>query len=197
MVGHFGFMAWIYVPSLFLQPWFQLVLATPVQVIIGGPFYRGAYKALRSGSANMDVLISLGTSAAYLYSLYQTITLQPSHGAMGMDEPRLYYETSAVLITLVVMGKLLEALAKGRTSEAIKSLMGLQAENAIVLRDGVEIALPLAQVAAGDLVRVRPGGKIPVDGAVEEGSSAVDESMLTERACPYSRGREIRLRERP
>ncbi|MEK5639389.1 copper-translocating P-type ATPase [Paenibacillus rhizosphaerae] len=184
MVGHFSFTAWIPVPSLFMNPWFQLIVATPVQFIIGGQFYVGAYKALRNWSANMDVLVALGTSAAYFYSLYLTI----ASAAMGMNHSvEMYYETSSILITLILVGKWFEALAKGRSSEAIKSLMGLQAKTALVLRDGKEVSIPVADVAAGDTVIVRPGEKIPVDGRVLEGSSSVDESMLTGESLPVEK----------
>jgi P-type Cu+ transporter len=183
MVTHFSFTSWIWVPDLFMNPWFQLALATPVQFIIGASFYVGAYKALRNGSANMDVLVALGTSAAYFYSLYLTIeNIGKAH-----HELNLYYETSAILITLILLGKLFEALAKGRTSEAIKTLMGLRAKTAIVVRDGEERTVPVDEVAVGDLVLVRPGEKIPVDGEVEEGLSSVDESMLTGESLPVQK----------
>ncbi len=178
MVAHFSFTSWIYLPKLFMEPWFQLLLATPVQFYVGKQFYVGAFKALRSGSANMDVLVALGTSAAYFYSLYLTIDWYVASG-MQHHGPALYYETSAILITLVIMGKLLESRAKGRTSEAIKSLMGLQAKTALVVRDGQEMTVPVEEVQMGDIVLVRPGDKIPVDGEVLEGVSSVDESMLT------------------
>lgn len=186
MVGHFSFTSWIYTPELFMNPWFQLILATPVQFIIGATFYIGAYKALRNGSANMDVLVSLGTSAAYFYSLYLTLVWAAEGGSMHHG-PSLYYETSAVLITLVIMGKLFESLAKGRTSEAIKSLMGLQAKTALVVRDGQELTVPVEEVLAGDIVLVRPGEKVPVDGEVLEGVSSVDESMLTGESLPVEK----------
>ncbi len=186
MVGHFTFTAWIYVPELFMNPWFQLALATPVQFYIGRGFYVGAYKALRNGSANMDVLVSLGTSAAYFYSLY--LTVDWASAQMGMHHaPPMYYETSAILITLVLLGKWLERLAKGRTSEAIKSLMGLQAKTALVVRDGAELAIPVEEVVRGDVVLVRPGEKVPVDGEVIEGESSVDESMLTGESLPVGK----------
>ncbi|TNJ64080.1 copper-translocating P-type ATPase [Paenibacillus hemerocallicola] len=185
MVGHFSFTSWIWVPDLFMNPWFQLILATPVQFLVGRQFYTGAYKALRNGSANMDVLVALGTSAAYFYSLY--VTIQWAGDAHAHDAPALYYETSAVLITLIILGKLFEALAKGRSSEAIKTLMGLQAKTALVVRDGQEIAIPIEDVAAGDVVIVKPGEKVPVDGMVLEGSSSVDESMLTGESIPVSK----------
>ncbi|MBM7579485.1 heavy metal translocating P-type ATPase [Jeotgalibacillus terrae] len=183
MVGHFSFTEWMYVPDLLMNPWVQMALATPVQFIVGGPFYTGAYKALRNGSANMDVLVALGTSAAYFYSVYLAIQSlsMPGH-TMG-----LYFETSAVLITLIVLGKLFEAKAKGRSSEAIKKLMGLQAKTAFVIRDGEEVEIPLEQVKAGDLLAVRPGEKIPVDGVIKEGQSAVNESMITGESVPVDK----------
>ncbi|WP_053372435.1 heavy metal translocating P-type ATPase [Paenibacillus sp. FJAT-27812] len=186
MAGHFTFTDFIPVPELFMNAWFQLALAAPVQFIIGWPFYVGAFKALRNGSANMDVLVALGTSAAFFYSLYVTLqTLsQTGHGA---HEVELYYETSAVLITLIVLGKLLEALAKGRSSEAIKTLMGLQAQTAIVIRDGSEQRVAIEEVVAGDVLIVKPGDKIPVDGIVLEGASTVDESMLTGESMPVEK----------
>lgn len=189
MVGHFSFTSWLYVPQLFMNPWFQLILATPVQLYVGAPFYVGAYKALRNRSANMDVLVSLGTSAAYFYSLYLTLDWYADQlaGHGGHGGPSLYYETSAVLITLVIMGKLFELKAKGRTSEAIKSLMNLKAKTAIVIRDGAELAIAAEDVLPGDIVLVKPGEKIPVDGIVTEGSSAVDESMLTGESLPVEK----------
>ncbi|MFI2857256.1 heavy metal translocating P-type ATPase [Paenibacillus sp. JSM ZJ436] len=186
MVSHFSLTSWIWMPDLFMNPWFQLLLATPVQFYIGGPFYVGAYKALRSKSANMDVLVALGTSAAYFYSLY--LTLQWAFaGAPGHHGPDMYYETSAILITLVLLGKLFEALAKGRTSKAIQSLMSLQAKMARVLRGGEEISIPAEQVQVGDQVIVKPGEIIPVDGEVLEGVSSVDESMLTGESVPVDK----------
>lgn len=178
MVGHFSFTSWIWSPDIFMNAWFQFALATPVQFIIGARFYVGAYKALRNGSANMDVLVALGTSAAYFYSLYATIWDESS---------ALYYETSAVLITLILLGKLFEAMAKGRSSAAIKSLMGLQAKTAVVLRDGEEMKVPVEEVLVGDLVLVKPGEKVPVDGIVVDGVSAVDESMLTGESIPIEK----------
>lgn len=186
MVSHFGFLSWIWMPELFMNPWFQLALATPVQFYIGKQFYIGAFKALRNKSANMDVLVSLGTSAAYFYSLYLTLEWA-SQGANVHHGPSMYYETSAVLITLVILGKLFESLAKGRTSEAIKTLMGLQAKTALVIRDGQEMTVPVEDVITGDVVLVKPGEKVPVDGEVIEGTSAVDESMLTGESIPVEK----------
>jgi Cu+-exporting ATPase len=160
-----------------MNPYVQWGLATPVQFIAGWQFYRGTYLALKNGSANMDVLVALGTSAAYFYSLANIFS--------GRSE--LYFETSAILITLIILGKLLEATAKGRTSEAIKALMGLQAKTARVMRDGQEVDIPVEEVTAGDVVIVRPGEKIPVDGVISEGNSTVDESMLTGESLPVDK----------
>ncbi|MEC2075225.1 heavy metal translocating P-type ATPase [Metabacillus fastidiosus] len=183
MVSHFEFTSFIYLPEIFMNPWFQLTLATPVQFIIGGQFYVGAYKALRNKSANMDVLVALGTSAAYFYSLYLSIK---SIGS-GHHMVDLYFETSAVLITLIILGKLFEARAKGRSSEAIKKLIGLQAKTATVFRDGMEIDIPLEEVVIGDIIYVKPGEKVPVDGEIMEGRSALDESMLTGESVPVDK----------
>ena len=182
MVGHFSFTSFLYVPEFLMNPWVQFLLATPVQFIIGRHFYVSAYKALRNKSANMDVLVVMGTSAAYFYSIYQAI-ISTGHG----HHADLYFETSAVLITLILLGKLFEAKAKGRSSEAIKKLMGLQAKNATVIRDGQEISVPLEQVVIGDAVLVKPGEKIPVDGEVIEGNTVVDESMLTGESMPVDK----------
>ncbi|MGQ7278467.1 heavy metal translocating P-type ATPase [Brevibacillus thermoruber] len=177
MVAHLG-LPGFYMPYFLMNPWVQFTLATPVQFIIGWPFYRGAYKALKNGSANMDVLVALGTSAAYFYSFFASLA--------GRTD-KLYYETSAVLITLIILGKLFEALAKGRTSEAIRKLMGLQAKTATVIRDGKEMVIPLEEVVVGDSILVKPGEKIPVDGVVKSGTSAVDESMLTGESVPVDK----------
>jgi Cu+-exporting ATPase len=186
MVSHFSFTSWIWMPDVLMNPWLQLALSTPVQFYVGKAFYVGAYKALRNGSANMDVLVALGTSAAYFYSLYLTL-IWFGQGASAHHGPALYYETSAVLITLVILGKLFEAQAKGRTSAAIQSLMGLQAKTALVLRGGEEAVVLIEDVGVGDIVIVRPGEKIPVDGQVVEGGSSVDESMLTGESLPVEK----------
>lgn len=183
MVSHFSFTSFIYLPDMLMNPWVQLALATPVQFIIGGQFYVGAYKALRNKSANMDVLVALGTSAAYFYSVY--LSIQSIGSSEHMTD--LYFETSAVLITLIILGKLFEAKAKGRSSEAIKKLMGLQAKTATVVRDGTEMKILIEEVVAGDIVYVKPGEKIPVDGEIIEGKSAIDESMLTGESIPVDK----------
>jgi Cu+-exporting ATPase len=164
------------------QPWFNwlmLVLATPVQFYVGWQYYVGSFKALRNRSANMDVLIAMGSSAAYFYSLPVTFG--------WLSDGHIYFETAAVIITLIKLGKFLEARAKGRTSEAIKKLMGLRAKTARVLRDGVEAEIAVDDVRVGDVVLVRPGEKIPVDGVVIEGRSTVDESMLTGESMPVEK----------
>src|SRR5690625_1379453 len=143
--------------DVFMNPWFQFVLATPVQFIIGWQFYVGAYKSLKSGGANMDVLVALGTSAAYFYSLYEGILTigNPAY------HPHLYFETSAVIITLILFGKYLETRAKSRTTNALSSLLNLQAKEARVIRDGAETMIPVEDVAEGDRLVVKPGEKIP------------------------------------
>ncbi|MGG1632880.1 heavy metal translocating P-type ATPase [Rossellomorea sp. NRS-1567] len=183
MVSHFEFTSFIPLPDILMNPWVQMSLATPVQFIIGKQFYVGAYKALINKSANMDVLVALGTSAAYFYSVflaYQSI-------GSGMHMVELYFETSAILITLIILGKLFEAKAKGRSSEAIKKLMGLQAKTATVERDGKDEEIPLEDVITGDIVYIKPGEKVPVDGEVIEGRSALDESMITGESVPVDK----------
>ena len=165
------------VGDILMNPYLQFVLATPVQFVAGWQFYHGAYTALRNGSANMDVLVALGTSAAYFFSIANVLS--------GVHD--LYFETSAILITLILLGKLLEATAKGRTSEAIKALMGLQAKTARVIRAGEEADVPIEAVLVDDIIIVRPGEKIPVDGVIIEGTSTVDESMLTGESIPVDK----------
>jgi Cu+-exporting ATPase len=163
------------------QPWFNwlmLALALPVQFYVGWQYYVGAYKALRNKSANMDVLIVMGSSAAFFYSLPITFGLLMGH---------VYYETAAVIITLIKLGKFLEARAKGRTSEAIKKLMGLRAKTACVVRNGIETEVPVDDVRVSDVVLVKPGETIPVDGVVVEGRSSIDESMLTGESLPVEK----------
>jgi len=159
--------------------WLMFALATPVQFYVGGQFYIGAYKAVRNGSANMDVLIAMGSSAAYFYSILVMVGILPGH---------VYFETAAVIITLIRLGKFLEARAKGRTSEAIKKLIGLRAKSAHVLSGDQEREIPVDEVLTGDIVVVRPGEKIPVDGVVLDGQSSVDESMVTGESLPVSKG---------
>src|SRR5690625_1310252 len=172
----------IALPSILMNPWFQFLLATPVQFVIGWQFYEGAYKNLKTKSANMDVLVALGTSAAYFYSLYEAIK------TIGTNyEPHLYFETSAILITLILFGKYLEASAKGRTTEAITKLMELQVKEARVLVDGIEQMVPINEVAVGDTLMIKPGEKLPLDGEIIRGNSTIDESMLTGESMPVTK----------
>jgi Cu+-exporting ATPase len=164
-----------------LPGWLQLALATPVQFWLGARFYKAAWKAVKARAANMDLLVALGTSAAYGLSVYQLAR----HGSHGMAH--LYFEASAVVITLVLLGKLLETRAKRQTTEAIRALNALRPETARVRRDGVEREVPASQVAAGDVVVVRPGERIPVDGLVAEGDSQVDESLITGESLPVAK----------
>jgi Cu+-exporting ATPase len=174
MAAHtFGFM-------FHLAPWMELVLATPVQFILGARFYVGAFRALKSGAANMDVLVALGTSAAFLYSLYLVLS------GLGVSG-QLYFEGSAVIITLVLLGKWLEARAKRSTASAIRALMALRPETARVLRNGVETEVAITAVQKGDAVVIRPGEKIPTDGLVEDGRSSCDESLITGESFPVSK----------
>jgi P-type Cu+ transporter len=166
-----------HLPMWMMDMRYHFVLATIIQVVAGSQFYRGAYHSLKSGAANMDVLVAMGTTAAYLYSVASTFFI----------EGFVYYEAAAVILTLVLLGKLLEANAKGRTSEAIKKLMGLQPKTAHVLRDGEEVVVPIEDLQIGDRIVVRPGEKIPVDGQVVEGYTAVDESMLTGESIPVDK----------
>ena len=154
-----------------------MAMATPVQFYVGWQYYEGGYKALRNGSANMDVLVALGSSVAYFYSVAVIL---------GLDG-YVFFETSAAIITLIVLGKLFEVRAKGQTSEAIKKLMGLRAKMARVMRDDEEIDILIEDVVVGDVVIIRPGEKVPVDGLVVEGSSAIDESMVTGESMPVAK----------
>ncbi|MBO8127473.1 MAG: copper-translocating P-type ATPase [Firmicutes bacterium] len=174
MLGHV-----IPLPAILNDPYFQWLLATPVQFIPGWRFYKGAYHALKSGSANMDVLVAMGTSAAYFYSVWAVLATG-GHGGV-------YFESSAVIITLILLGKLLEATAKGKTSAAIKKLLSLAPKTARVERNGEPKEVMIEEVQVGDIVLVRPGERIPVDGVIIEGSSTVDESMLTGESLPVEK----------
>jgi len=167
----------INLPPIFHNKVFQFALATPVQFVAGFQFYRGSFNSLKHGSANMDVLVAMGTSAAYFYSVATTFFFSG----------HVYYETGAIIISLIILGKMLESIAKGRTSEAIKKLMGLQAKTARVIRDGQEKDIPVEDVLVGDLVLVRPGEKVPVDGVIKDGYSTIDESMLTGESIPVDK----------
>lgn len=171
---------------MFLQNfWVHLILATPVQLWIGLVFYRAAWPALKHRTANMDTLVAIGTTVAYGYSVFVTVFPQivESIGIESMP----YFDVSTIIIGLILLGRYFEAKAKAGTSEAIKKLIGLGAKTARVLRDGREIDLPISEVQIDDLIRVRPGEKIPVDGVVKEGESSIDESMITGESLPVDK----------
>ncbi|HYY58568.1 MAG TPA: heavy metal translocating P-type ATPase, partial [Pyrinomonadaceae bacterium] len=178
--------------------WLQLALTTPVVFYSGLQFYRGAWAAFRHRAADMNTLIAVGTGAAYLYSVAATISpgffgrgagdVMPGMGDAQMTPP-VYFEAAGVIIALILLGRLLESRAKGRTSDAIRRLMGLQAKTARIVRGGAEMDVPVEEVVSGDIVLVRPGEKIPVDGEVVDGASAVDESMLTGESLPVEKHR--------
>lgn len=160
------------------REWLQFLFATPIQFWTGWQFYRGSAAALRARTANMDSLIALGTTTAYAYSVAV---------ALGLVDGEVYFEIGSILIAFVLLGKWLEARAKGKTGEAIKKLMGLAPKTALVIRDGVEKVIPMDQVKVGDIIRVKPGEKIPVDGRLDSGTSSVDESMVTGESIPVEK----------
>jgi P-type Cu+ transporter len=190
MIGSLPMMTGLTLPWLphwLHNPWVQLVLTAPVQFWCGQSFYQRAWKALRRRTATMDTLVVLGTSVAYGYSVLVTVFPQVLRVAGGMTE--VYYESSAIVITLILLGRLLETRAKSHTADAIQKLIGLQAKTARVLRQGTAIDVPIAAVQVDDLVLIRPGEKIPVDGEVVEGASTVDEAMVT--------GESVAVKKRP
>lgn len=184
MASHF-LMKWF--PILMNEWWIYVffALATPVQIVLGKQYIVGGYKSLRNGTANMDVLVALGSLAAYIYSL--VVMLGIIFGFSDVVGTADYFESAAVILTLITLGKLLEARAKGRTSEAIKKLMGLTPDTATLLRDGEEVAIKVSEIVVGDKLLVRPGERVPVDGMVTEGHSSVDESMLTGESMPVNK----------
>ena len=176
-------------PSLF--PWVPKIiqnfivlwiLTTPVQFWVGWQFYKGTWAALKHKTSDMNTLIAVGTSAAYLYSV-GLILLPSLFEAQGVAR-EVYFDTSTIIITLILIGRYLEAIARGRTSEAIKKLIGLQAKTARVIRDGMEKDIPVEEVMPQDIILVRPGEKVPVDGIIREGYSSLDESMITGESIP-------------
>jgi len=174
-----------FIPAWLHNYWLQLVLTAPVQFWCGKSFYVGAWKALKRRVATMDTLIALGTSAAYFYSVF--VTFFPGFfTAQGLNSG-VYYEVAASVVALILLGKTLENRAKGETSEAIRKLMGLQVKTARIIRNGEELELPIAKVEIGDIVQVRPGEQIPVDGEVIEGASTVDEAMVTGESLPVKK----------
>ena len=182
MARDFGFLgSWAYAHWV---NWLMFVLASPVQVYVGWDYYVGGWKALRSGSANMDVLVALGSTVAFVYSVVVVVMLSVGSTLAG---EHVYFETAALIITLIKLGKLLEVRAKGDTSEAIRELIGLQPDTARVVRQGVDYDIPISDVVVGDLLLVRPGERIPVDGEVVDGLSSIDESMLTGESMPVEK----------
>ena len=173
------------IPMWLHHPWLQLVLTTPVLFWAGRSFYINAWKALKRHTATMDTLVAIGTGAAYLYSLFPTFSPQ-WFISQGL-QPDVYFEAASVIIALLLLGRLLENRAKGQTSEAIRSLMGLQAKTARVIRNGREVDIPIAEVVLEDVILVRPGEKIPVDGEIIDGSSTIDEAMVTGESVPVKK----------
>jgi Cu+-exporting ATPase len=172
-------------PEFLRNFWIQLLLATPVQFWVGAAFYRATIPALKHRTANMDTLVAIGTTIAYVYSAF--VTVFPAAVESAGIEPMPYFDVATIVIGLILLGRYFEAKAKMGTGEAIRKLMALQAKTARVVRDGKEIDIPIEQVIVGDLVRVRPGEKIPVDGAVVDGNSSVDESMVTGESIPVEK----------
>lgn len=174
-------------PQFLKNPLILLILATPVQFWAGLDFYKATIPALRNRTANMDTLVAIGTTVAYFYSVF--VTFLPSTVEMVGIEPMPYFDVAAIVIGLILLGRYFEAKAKAGTSEAIKKLIGLQAKTARIIRDGKEIDIPIEQVLVGDLVRVRPGEKIPVDGTIIEGETSIDESMVTGESVPVDKAK--------
>jgi Cu+-exporting ATPase len=174
-----------FIPDFLHHPWLQLILTTPVQFWCGGSFFRNGWKSLKHHTATMDTLIALGTGAAYFYSV--VVTLFPGFFISQGLETHVYYEVAAMVITLILLGRFLEHRARGQTSEAIRKLIGLQAKTARVVRDGKEIDVPIQDVIINDIILVRPGEKIPVDGEVIDGNSMVDEAMVTGESLPVKK----------
>ena len=178
-------MALMWVPSFAGKPYLLWALATPVQFWAGWRFYRGAWGALKHRTTDMNTLIAVGTSAAYVYSVIAV--LFPGLFTAGGLEPQLYFDTSAMIIALILLGRYFESRARGQTTEAIKKLIGLQPKMAVVTRDGKEQEIPVEEVRVGDLVLVRPGDRVPVDGIIQQGYSSIDESMITGESIPVDK----------
>lgn len=185
MFAHFNWANFMYIPALFTHPLFQFIITIPIQFVIGFSFYERAWGALKNGSANMDVLVVLSTSAAFFYSHYLTFTSFPftnqSHTIV------LYYETSAFIITFILLGKLLEAKTKAKTTEAIKKLYHLQTKTATVYRNNQARQTPVADIILGDIIMLKPGDKVPIDGKIVQGSSNINESLLTGESIPVDK----------
>lgn len=204
MVSHFSFLEFLPNPKLLMHPWVQFLLAFPVQFWIGFPFYKSAFRAIKNGSANMDVLVSLGTSAAFGYSFILSLLKGKQQGDILFSSlwiegahihslPPLYYETSAVLLCFILAGKWMEAEAKGKSSSAIQTLLELKPETARIKKEEIWSEIPTEYVKKGDILQVRPGEKFPVDGVVTEGFSSVDESMLTGESLPLDKKKDSQV----
>jgi len=174
-----------WLPEFFKNPYILLIFSTPVQFIVGSQFYKGLWTALKNKTADMNTLIAVGTSAAYFYSA--VVTIFPAYFTQHGFQTQLYFDSAAVIITLIILGRLFEAKAKGKTSESIKKLLKLQAKTARIIRDNMEVEIPIEQVKVGDIIVVRPGEKIPVDGTVTDGYSSVDESMISGESIPVEK----------
>ncbi|MGC5327283.1 heavy metal translocating P-type ATPase [Brevibacillus sp. SYSU BS000544] len=183
MATHFSFTSFIWVPDLFSNPFFQLAITFPIQFVIARTFYEGAWNSLRNRTANMDVLVILSTSSAFFYSHYMTFAFKDAEA----HDVTLYYETSALIITFLLIGKLLEAMTKRRTLEAIKSLYQLQAKTVTVVRNQEMTSVPIDELRVGDIFIIRPGEKVPTDGQILEGTSFVDESVFTGESLPVEK----------
>lgn len=183
MISDFFDVPWM--PAILLNHWFQLALITPVMFYTGWPIHRTGWLTLRHRTADMNTLITIGTIAAFSYSL--VVTVAP--GILPVALRLVYYEAAGVILTLIMLGRLLEAIAKGGTGEAIRKLIGLQAKTARVVRDDAELDIPIEQVQLNDIVVVRPGEKVPVDGEIVEGRSTLDESMVTGESLPVTKAK--------
>ncbi|NBI28958.1 heavy metal translocating P-type ATPase [Chengkuizengella marina] len=186
MLSHFSFTSTIWVPELFLNPWFQLTLATPVQFIVGMPFYFNAFHAVKNRSANMDVLVVLGTSSAYFYSHYLTVNSLSS--SIANHHIPLYFETSSMIITVVLLGKLIELKARSKTLKVVHRLQDMGKKEKTIIRDNISITLPAKNIQVGDIMMIHPGENILIDGEILEGNSAIDESMITGESIPIEKG---------
>lgn len=184
MVAHIPFLSFVYVPALFLDPLFQLLVTFPIQFVIGFSFYRGAWNSLRHRSANMDVLVVLSTSAAFFYSHYLTFRTWPPR---SLHDTPLYYESSALIITFLCIGKLLEAISKSKTLRTLEQLYDLQSKEATVIRHEQPVIIPIDGLVRGDLVLIKPGEVIPADGDIVSGASVVDESAFTGESIPVAK----------
>lgn len=181
MASHFYFFTWLPLPDILINPWFQFALATPVQFFIAAPFYGGAFQSIKNKNPDMNLLIVMGTTSAYAYSVYQTIT---SSGHVV----ELYYETSAVLITVILLGRLLESRVKSRAAASLHHLLALKPETTIVEREGAEFEVEVSEIERGDILLVKPGERIPVDGTILEGRTTIDESMISGESLPVVKG---------